>query len=551
MKQLLLVIFGLLLGAGLYGQAPSVAELETALAEAESRAERAAVRYRLGMAVLRDDPDRALELGKQAYEDATELKNDRLSAQTAFLNALAYERLRKDSYEETWLKTTLAYAKRAGDLDLIIRSVDRRSRLATKDRNYRRAYEINQEAFTYFSENGKSISELESQYDLERSRIERERRQLEAQRARLAEEIEILQEEQEYLDEENQQLASSNERKSQQLVIKDETIDSIASRKAEVEVLAAAREKEVKSLSREALEKQSAIDQAERQLAERDLQIAEAKLEAELHRSRSVYAAFAAAFLILLALLLYNRFAAKKRTAAELAEKNRIIGEERERSENLLLNVLPAPIAEELKEHGAVRAKRFEEVTVLFSDFVNFTHISEQLTPEELVSELDKCFKAFDQIISQYDDLEKIKTIGDAYMCACGLNNRKSYPHNLVRAALEMQEFLEGEKEARRRIGKPWFEARIGMHTGPVVAGVVGVRKFAYDIWGDTVNVAARMENNCEPGRVNLSQTTFELVRYQFDCDYRGPVPVKNKGMLGMYYVQKERIGMAVGQGQL
>jgi adenylate cyclase len=149
-------------------------------------------------------------------------------------------------------------------------------------------------------------------------------------------------------------------------------------------------------------------------------------------------------------------------------------------------------------------------------------------------------------IISQYPDIEKIKTIGDAYMCACGLNDHTSSPDNLIRAALEMQEFLSEQRAERMRMGKPFFEARIGMHTGPVVAGVVGVNKFAYDIWGDTVNIAARMESQCEEGRINISETTYNLVRYTFECSYRGKVEAKNKGAIDMYYVEREYTGAAV-----
>lgn len=248
----------------------------------------------------------------------------------------------------------------------------------------------------------------------------------------------------------------------------------------------------------------------------------------------------------MLALLFYSRYRSKRKANRALEDKNKLIQQERERSEELLLNILPAPIATELKEKGKAKAQKFDEVTVLFSDFINFTNIAEQMEPEELVEELDKCFKAFDFIISQYLDIEKIKTIGDAYMCASGLNDRRSLPNGIIKAALEMQQFLDEQRAERSRIGKPYFQARIGIHTGSVVAGVVGVKKFAYDIWGDTVNTASRVESNGEAGRVNISETTYRLVKYKFECEYRGKVEAKNKGLIDMYFVNREVVGAAV-----
>jgi len=275
-------------------------------------------------------------------------------------------------------------------------------------------------------------------------------------------------------------------------------------------------------------------------LEEARADVAESKLKLVERTNFLRISGIGLASLLLISLLTYGRFRAKKRSARQLASKNEIIEQERKRSEDLLLNILPAAIAAELKEKNKAQARRFEEVTVLFSDFQNFTSIAEQLGPEELVEELDKCFKAFDHIIDQYEDVEKIKTIGDAYMCACGLSERASIPGNMVRAALHMQDYLAEYKAIRQRQGKPYFEARIGLHTGPVIAGVVGTRKFAYDIWGDTVNIAARMEGQSEPGRINISESTFQKVRYQFDCRPRGRIYAKNKGDVPMYFIERE-----------
>jgi class 3 adenylate cyclase/Tfp pilus assembly protein PilF len=214
-----------------------------------------------------------------------------------------------------------------------------------------------------------------------------------------------------------------------------------------------------------------------------------------------------------------------------------IIKKEKDRSEELLLNILPAEVAEELKEKGFAEAKHFDEVTVLFSDFKGFTLMAEKLSPAELVHEIDFCFKKFDEITTKFG-IEKIKTIGDAYMCAGGLPvSNKTNPTDIVKAALEIQSFMEILKTGRIKEDKPYFELRIGIHTGPVVAGIVGIKKFQYDIWGDTVNIASRMESSGAVGKVNISQMTYEKIRDQFECEYRGKIEAKNKGTVDMYFV--------------
>ena len=220
-----------------------------------------------------------------------------------------------------------------------------------------------------------------------------------------------------------------------------------------------------------------------------------------------------------------------------LAEKNKIIQQERARSEELLLNILPVAVADELKKHGSAEARFYPQVSVLFSDFKNFSRIAEILPPAELVKELDYCFKAFDAIVGSHG-IEKIKTIGDAYMCAGGFRDPETGPQRMVRAALDMQRFLEKWNAEREAAGQPRFEARLGIHTGPVVAGVVGQKKFAYDIWGDTVNIASRMESAGAPGKVNISAYTYDLIRDQFECEYRGKIEAKGKGQIDMYFVE-------------
>ena len=209
---------------------------------------------------------------------------------------------------------------------------------------------------------------------------------------------------------------------------------------------------------------------------------------------------------------------------------------ERKKSDGLLLNILPAEIAAELKSTGASEAKQFNDVTVLFTDFVCFTETSERLTPKELVRELNNCFKAFDEITGKYN-IEKIKTIGDAYLAVAGLPTADpQHAEHVVRAAIEINNFMQ---DRIAKLVNNTFEIRIGVHSGSVVAGIVGVKKFAYDIWGDTVNTAARMEQNSDAGRVNISETTYELVKDKFTCEYRGEIAAKGKGALKMYYVSE------------
>ncbi len=272
-----------------------------------------------------------------------------------------------------------------------------------------------------------------------------------------------------------------------------------------------------------------------------NFEIAQKQIEVDLLNQKRraqqiiVVAVAIALFLIsLLALGLLRRNKFIQRT-------KRLIEKEKERSDNLLLNILPEETAQELKESGRVKAKRFESVTVLFTDFKGFTFYSEDLTPEQLVKSVDFYFSKFDEIIEKYG-LEKIKTIGDAYMCAGGLPfPSEDHALKVTQAAFEIAEFIEEMKQAEE--GEiAHFDVRIGINTGPVVAGVVGTKKFAYDIWGDTVNIASRMESNSLPGHINVSENTHQLIKDHFDCIFRGEIHVKNKGMMKMYFVNRKHI---------
>lgn len=229
----------------------------------------------------------------------------------------------------------------------------------------------------------------------------------------------------------------------------------------------------------------------------------------------------------------------KERDLLEVRVKERTkdLEESRKKSDELLLNILPVEIAEELKGSGLVAPKKYELVTVLFTDFKGFTLAAEKLPAEKIVDELDRCFRYFDEISGRFN-LEKIKTIGDAFMCAGGIPKPNfTNPVEAVLAGLEIREFMLTLKKEKEKRGEPFWEIRIGLHSGPIVAGVVGKKKFAYDIWGDTVNTASRMESSGEAGKINISNTTYEYVKDFFECDYRGKIPAKNKGTIDMYFV--------------
>lgn len=220
-------------------------------------------------------------------------------------------------------------------------------------------------------------------------------------------------------------------------------------------------------------------------------------------------------------------------------QRTRELAQEKEKSEQLLLNILPAETAEELKNHGSAKARLYKTVTVMFTDFKGFTNIAQLMAPEALVAEVDYCFSQFDRIIDQHG-LEKIKTIGDAYMCMCieqPQNGTGNACQRMVQAALDIQDFLARLAEEKKLANIPFFEARIGIHTGPVVAGVVGIKKFAYDIWGDTVNIASRMESLGQPGQVNVSETTYQRIRNHYECIFHGHFTDRNDSDIAMYFV--------------
>ncbi len=237
--------------------------------------------------------------------------------------------------------------------------------------------------------------------------------------------------------------------------------------------------------------------------------------------------------ILIIAFILLRMYRIKVKT-------NKILDKQKDQIESLLLNTLPADVVRELEKTGTTTPKDYEKVSVLFTDFKGFTTIASKLTPSELVAELTTFFTAYDDIISKHG-LEKIKTIGDAYMCAGGIPvPDDEHPYQIVKAGLEIQDYMTRVNKEREAAGLPTWGLRMGIHTGPVVAGVVGKKKYAYDIWGNAVNTASRMESAGEPGRVNISRATYDLVKDRFACTHRGKISAKNIGEIDMYFVDQE-----------
>ena len=257
--------------------------------------------------------------------------------------------------------------------------------------------------------------------------------------------------------------------------------------------------------------------------------------EAEVKAEREAKTAYAIGLIILLALvvIVLRNYRRKVKT-------NKILDSQKAEIEGLLLNILPVQVAQELKTNGQAIPRNYDSVSVLFTDFKGFTTIADKMHPQDLVEELDTCFQAFDNIVGKYG-VEKIKTIGDAYMCAGGIPvPDKDHVYKTVKASLEMQNYIIDMNRRRKAEGKEVWDLRVGIHVGPIVAGVVGKKKYAYDIWGSTVNIASRMESNGAPGKVNISAATYECIKDRFHCSYRGKVHAKNIGEIDMYFIEEE-----------
>jgi adenylate cyclase len=553
---------------------PILAQTAAALEEQAKRTsdarEKMTLYYKAAEKYLSANPLKASQTAHQAYMIATtDVSDNTMAMKAAYLNGEGFAKQYKYGEAKTRYYRSKENAEKANDTEGTIKAITRMADMAKREGN-------NSEAEMYANiikdmkkktagsgknTDGTSRSNREgvavidkpapvaaspattrpapsNQAEMNgmRDQFRQQTEQLDRERQQLMSEVNILKKEKEMLNSGMSQLKAKEKELTEQTEDAKQEVEKTSKQLAEVEVqkqnldkVAARRQKLVEALKN--TNKLDSIAYAQ----ERQEQLMQLKDEKNF-RNISLLGLGSA---ILLAFLMFKRFKENQKQKKVLENINKVIEDEKHRSDDLLLNILPPAIAQELKANGKAKAQRYEKASVLFADFKNFTTISESLSPEQLVSELDTHFKAFDFIVAQYK-LEKIKTIGDAYMCASGLSDKNTSPSNIVKAALEMQQFLNEMKAEKMAKGEPYFEARIGIHTGPVVAGVVGVKKFAYDIWGDTVNIAARMQEACDPNHINISEATFQEVRYVYQCHFRGHMPAKNKGNIAMYYVEKQ-----------
>jgi adenylate cyclase len=324
------------------------------------------------------------------------------------------------------------------------------------------------------------------------------------------------------------------DQQQQQLKASSQSLNAAQKEKSNVSAALQKTQTDLVVEKSESDEKSKQLDEAAeaRALQAANLELQQNKIEMQnkaLEQTKKEQYFYLAGLVVLLAfcLLIYRSFAAQKKFNAALVK-------EKKRSEELLLNILPEEVAGELIAKGFADAKHFYDVTVLFTDFVNFTTVAETMSPQQLVGELHICFKAFDMILSKYH-IEKIKTVGDAYLAVSGLPlSNPNHASDIADAAIEIRDFMEKRKI---EMGANTFGIRLGINSGNVVAGIVGVRKFAYDIWGDTVNIAARMEQNSEDGKINVSESTYQLIKDKYPFIHRGKIIAKNKGGIDMYYL--------------
>lgn len=472
----------------------------------------------------------AADYAYQAYELAIQLTEKRMASEAVYLSGDAQFRRRKYADASARFVEAWNTARNYGHRDIALLSAEKLMNVNKDQRNLAEALKWSQELINYLQENsGRSASggDVARRLDSQIAALEAENRSLREQLAQATGQSAVLETTYKQQIEEVQALTKEE-------VSRREA--EISEGKRQTDSLMRAKNRMLQTMTQGQMLDSMIKAQQEREIQAQKALAAEFDAARQKSESARNFMIMLTSLILVIAGLFFMLYRSKNKTAAELSQKNKIIEDEQKKSDELLLNILPLAIAQELKTKKKVAARKYEDATVMFVDFTGFTQVSEKLGPEQLVAELDYCFTNFDHIISQYR-IEKIKTVGDAYICASGLSDKNASPSDMVKAALQIQDFLLQLKAERMSQGLPCFEARLGIHTGPVVAGVVGEKKFAYDIWGDTVNIAARMEEACAPGHVNVSEATYWKAKYEFEWQPRGKVAAKNKGLMDMYYV--------------
>ncbi|MCS7036082.1 MAG: adenylate/guanylate cyclase domain-containing protein [Saprospiraceae bacterium] len=465
------------------------------------------------------DAQHALEHNTEAMQLAEATQQPDLLAKTYRTAADIYYQL----YE--YEKAYHAYREYLRLNDELRRQEQERQQRLEQQRSLLNAAE-NQIKYLLIRQNIRELELQNARYEQDRLRLQNEN--LELERQRQEKEVELL-------------LA---QRETDRVRLREQTLLALKAR-SELQLAAQRLDAEKKERTIALLKQQEQIALAQRQADSARVeqmrldQVFQQREQASFRRFVYTVGGFG---LLLLGLLTIGWFLARQASRRLSAQNREIerqkaqIEEERHKSDQLLLNILPAEVAHELRTQGYATPRLYPSATVVFTDFLNFTSLSEKLTPEQLIDELDECFLGFDEICERYG-LEKIKTIGDAYMCAGGLPvPNDTHPLDAVSAALEMMAWLEHRNQTNPKA--IFREMRVGIHTGPVIAGVIGKNKFAYDIWGDAVNLASRLEMLGEPGRINISGATYEAIRHRFRCAYRGKKAVHNKGLVDMYFVE-------------
>jgi class 3 adenylate cyclase len=510
----------------------SIAELEARFRKAASKSDKLNLAYQLAERMLASNAAKAGDYANQASQLAVELGEKRKETDANLLSAEAAYKTRNN--KEAAQRFTKAWntARTYGHRDATLAASEKLQEIALKQNDYKEALKWSRETLAYLKDSGGSSrggGDAQRKMENQLAQVMAENRALKDQLAQLAGQRQNITTTYE------EQLRQVQEKTQAELIEKEAAITEVTIKNQQIDSINRYTTRKLATLTKEQMMDSIVRSNLRRDIEAQKLKTAEAELERSRSHAQRNLLGSGLLFVLVLALLFFLRFQSKQRYANQLNYKNAQLDAEQKRANTLLLNILPEAIAQELKAHNKVKAKKHEQATVMFVDFKGFTSLAETMPPEQLVEELNHYFSKFDEITSKHG-IEKIKTIGDAYLCAVGLSGKQNNPSVVVHAALEIQSFMQTYRATCMMRNQPFFDARIGIHSGPVVAGVVGTKKFAYDIWGDTVNVAARMEEACEKGMINVSEAAYWLTKYDFEWMERGRIPAKNKGNMEMFY---------------